>query len=93
MKETTYMYFYNFRYISSIIIGISSLCVIHVVIGAIWTVDISLGSSVVELLTIHLQGSGFDSRSSHIFSLYLYAHSSFLTTYMYTLCLNTTCCS
>lgn len=51
MKETTYMYFYNFRYISSIIIGISSLCVIHVVIGAIWTVDISLGSSVVELLT------------------------------------------
>lgn len=58
MKEIIYMYFYNFRYISSIIIGIFFLCVIYVVIGVIWTVDISLGSLVVEFLIY--KGFGFN---------------------------------
>lgn len=51
-----------------------------VVVGAIWNMDISFGSSVLELLTRVAAVLG--SISGPVIYLYLNAHSSFPTTYV-----------
>ena len=52
---------------------------VYVVVGAIWTVDIGLDSSVVELLT-RVAGVPGSNPGPAICFQYVYAHSSFPTT-------------
>lgn len=62
----------------------------YVVVGAIWTMNIGLRSSGVELLTRVAGVSGsIPSPAIYIFSLYLYAYYSFPTTHTrYSLIIN-----